>query len=596
MKRNTITKRRRMESAVKGELVEIERFKNCSRTYVSEMLISRLTQSSQQSTIKFNLHVDSMYEQLLTNEVQDMSFKTTNVLACKSSNFNSLLNKMFNKLLSEEEQFISKKSGWSLKSIDCIQLRINTVNPLKGGKTYLDLPSHIKKKKQLLILDDNNRCFTSFGNKPCKNKLWGETGLIRHKEMCIKNKLGRPIMFEKGDDDFIYFKNYKNTQRIPIFEIPRKVVIYRGNKINDIYKTHLPINELTLKEEKNFQKAKLTNPSFVPIFFHNLAYDSHFIIRELGCNDKDIHVIPNSSEKYISFSKAIAPKFNIKFVDTYRFMAEKLSKLAKNLSEDKSRFRETIKIFSIDVLDLVTRKGVFPYEYVDSWSKLNDSFLPSKLKFYNTLTDENITDDDYIHAKNVWNMFNIKTLDEYSDHYLKTDVAILADVFENFRDLCLSTLELDPAYYMTAPGFALKCPNMLLFIENSIRGGITQSTKRYAKANIPNIEGLNYNSNEPITWLTYLDCVNLYGKSMLTELPFKDFEWVDDLNIDVTKIADDSEVGYILEVDVDYPKNLHKTHNDFPFLPLNECPPNSNVKKLLTTLLPKKTILFITKI
>jgi len=839
-----------MESA-EGGLVEIERFKSCSRTfivknkeeiidyhvffsYVSEMLISRLTQSSQQSTIKFNLHVDSMYEQLLTGEVQDMSFKTSNVLAYKSSDFNSLLNKMFNKLLSEEAQFISKKSGWSLKSIDCLQLRINKVNPLKGGSTYLDLPSHIKKKKaviniknndnecfkysiltkynnrlnkskfnkkyfdmletksglnfkcidfptpitqikkfekinnvsiniyslddknlifplhitniekknhfDLFLFDNNNtshycyinnfsrfirsqrtkncskliickRCFTSFGNKPCKSKLWGETGLIRHKEMCIKNKLGRPIMFEEGDDDFIYFKNYKNTQRIPIviyadfecilnpkqpdkfiqsskkpktcithlhklmsygfyvkvdyniipkklikkFEIPRKVVIYRGknaakkfmnsmisigNKINDIYKTNLPINKLTLKEEKHFLKAKvcekclipfkdnnllkvrdhchitgnyrrcicvkcnfqLTSPSFVPIFFHNLTYDSHFIIRELGCNDKDIHVIPNSSEKYISFSKEIAPKFNIKFVDTYRFMAEKLSKLAKNLSEDKLKFRETIKVFSIKVLDLVTRKGVFPYEYVDSWSKLDEPFLPSKLDFYSSLSDENITDDDYVHAKNVWNIFNIKTLGEYSDHYLKTDVAILADVFENFRDLCLSSLELDPAHYMTAPGFAydcmlkytkielerLKCPNMLLFIENSIRGGITQSTKRFAKANIPNIKGLNYNSNEPIKWIIYLDCVNLYGKSMLTELPFKDFEWVDDLNIDVTKIADDSEVGYILEVDIDYPKHLHKTHNDFPFLPLNECPPNSKVKKLLTTLLPKK--------
>ncbi|XP_022180830.1 uncharacterized protein LOC111041004 [Myzus persicae] len=479
MKKNTITKRRRMESA-EGELIEIERFKSCSRTfivknkeeiidyhvffsYVSEMLNSRLTQSNHQSTIKFNLHVDSTYEQLLTGEVQDMSFKTSNVLACKSSDFNSLLNKMFDKLLSEEAQFISKKSGWSLKSIDCIQLRIN----------------------------------------------------------------------------------------------------------------------------------KLTSPSFVPIFFHNLTYDSHFIIRELGCNDKDIHVIPNSSEKYISFSKEIAPKFSIKFVDTYRFIAEKLSKLGKNLSEDKLKFRETIKVFSIKVLDLVTRKGAFPYEYVDSWNKLDDSFLPSKLEFYSSLTDENITDDDYIHAKNVWNMFNIKTLGEYSDHYLKTDVAILADVFENFRDLCLSTLELDPAHYMTAPGFAydcmlkytkiklerLKCPNMLLFIENSIRGGINQSTKRFAKANIPNIDGLNYNSKEPITWITYLDCVNVYGKSMLTELPFKDFEWVDDLNIDVTKIVDNSEVGYILEVDIDYPKHLHKTHNDFPFLPLNECPPNSKVKK-----------------
>ncbi|KAF0706080.1 Uncharacterized protein FWK35_00030763, partial [Aphis craccivora] len=77
------------------------------------------------------------------------------------------------------------------------------------------------------------------------------------------------------------------------------------------------------------------------------------------------------------------------------------------------------------------------------------------------------------------------------------------------------------------------------------------------------------NSNEPITWITYLDCVNLYGKSMLTELPFKDFEWVDGLNIYVTKIDDNSEVGYILKVDVDYPKNFHKTHNDFHFLPKN---------------------------
>ncbi|KAL4083510.1 hypothetical protein QTP88_028826 [Uroleucon formosanum] len=164
---------------------------------------------------------------------------------------------------------------------------------------------------------------------------------------------------------------------------------------------------------------------------------------------------------------------------------------------------------------------------------------------------------------------------------------------------------------MTAPGFAydcmlkytkielerLKSPNMLLFIENSIRGEITQSIKRLAKANIPNIEGLNYNSHEPITRITYLDCVNLYGKSMLTELPYKDFEWVDDLNIDVTNIANDSEVGYILKVDIDYPKHLHKTHNDFQFLPLNECPPNSKdrtiySKNLMAIHQHKETIKF----
>ncbi|XP_060855504.1 uncharacterized protein LOC132933207 [Metopolophium dirhodum] len=294
-------------------------------------------------------------------------------------------------------------------------------------------------------------------------------GLIEHQHNCRKNQLGKPIMFEEGDDDFIYFKSYKKTQRIPI-------VIYAD------------------------------------------------------------------------FECILTPKKPDEFIQSY------------------------------------------------------DTFLPSKLEFYNSLTDEKISDEDYIHAKNVWHTFDIKTLGEYSDLYLKTDVSILADVFENFRDLCLSTLELDPAHYMTAPGFAFDCMlkytkvklsrlkeyNMLLFFEKSIRGGICQSTKRYVKAIIPNIEGLDYNANEPITWITYLDCVNLYGKSMLTELPFKDFEWVDDLNIDVTKIADDSEVGYILEVDIEYPKHLNKYHNDFPFLPFNECPPNSKVEKLLTTLSPKK--------
>jgi len=554
------------------------------------------------------------------------------------------------------------------------------------------------------------RCFTTFRKKPSK-KLWGTKGLNIHKELCRKNDLGRPIMFEDGDDDFTYFKNFKKTKRIPIviyadfecilkrekaeknkktktktktysthlhtimsygfyvkidyniipkklikmFKIPSKVVIYRGenaakkfmrtmldigNRIYNIYQINIPMIKLTEEEKNKFQKTEvcecclksfkdfnllkvkdhchftgryrqclclscnfeMTNVSFVPIFFHNLSYDSHFIIRELGCNDKDIHIIPNSSEKYISFSKEIVSRFSIKFVDTFRFMASSLSSLADNLSEDKTRFRETIKIFPIDKLDLVIRKGVFPYEYVDNWDKLNKTCLPSKSEFYNSLKDEKISDDDYLHAKNVWKLFNIKTLGEYSDLYLKTDITILADVFENFRDLCISTLKLDPAHYMTAPGFAFDCMlkytkvklerlkdyDFYLFFEQSIRGGICQSSKRYSKANIPDIKGLNYNSNEPNKWIMYFDCVNLYGKSMSTELPYKDFQWYNNLNLDVTTIPDDSKVGFILEVDIEYPKYLHKLHNDFPFLPYNECPPNSKVKKLLTTLLPKK--------
>ncbi|KAF0751969.1 Uncharacterized protein FWK35_00016666 [Aphis craccivora] len=229
-------------------------------------------------------------------------------------------------------------------------------------------------------------------------------------------------------------------------------------------------------------------------------------------------------------------------------------------------------------------------------------------------------------------VFNIKTLGEYSDLYLKTDVAILTDVkLERLTDynmllyfessirggICqsvkryakanipdikglnynpnksiswityLDCLEINNYFIIKRKKYILHYKNLKQVIAN---GGISQSVKRYAKANIPDIKGLNYNPNKSISWITYLDCVNLYGKSMLTELPFKDFEWVDDLNIDVTKIPDNSEV------DIDYPEYLHEKHNDFPFLPLNECPPNSKVKKLITTLSSKKNIYYTIKI
>ncbi|KAE9530026.1 hypothetical protein AGLY_011488 [Aphis glycines] len=437
--------------------------------------------------------------------------------------------------------------------------------------------------------------------------------------MCSKNELGRPIMFEEGKENkFIFFKSYKKTSRIPFVIYADFECILKPKQTNEFtetskkpqvsktYITHL--HEIMsyafyVKVDYNIISEKLMQQFKIPtniIIYRGIDAAKKFIENMIDISKKinDIYQInvpmitlTEKEEKEFQIAK-VALRFSIKFVDTFRFMASSLSELAENLLEDKSRFKETLKLFSNKTLDLVTRKGVFPYEYIDNWSKLNETRLPSKSAFYNSLKDEEINNNDYSHAKKIWKVFNIKTLGEYSDLYLKTDVAILTDVFENFRDLCLSTLSLDPAHYMTAPGFAFDCMlkytkvklekltdyNMLLYFESSIRGGICQSVKRYAKANIPNIEGLNYNPNKSISWITYLDCVNLYGKSMLTELPFKDFEWVDDLNIDVTKIPDDSEVGYILEVDIDYPQYLHEKHNDFPFLPLNECPPNSKSK------------------
>jgi len=136
-------------------------------------------------------------------------------------------------------------------------------------------------------------------------------------------------------------------------------------------------------------------------------------------------------------------------------MATSLSTLATNLiTPNLEKFRITAKHFSNNDLPLVTRKGVYPYDFTDDWCKLEQTSLPPVEDFYSILTEEHVKDTEYQFAIEVWNHFNCQTLGEYSDLYLKVDVLLLADVFENFRDLCLNTYHLDPAYYYTAPGFS----------------------------------------------------------------------------------------------------------------------------------------------
>ena len=103
---------------------------------------------------------------------------------------------------------------------------------------------------------------------------------------------------------------------------------------------------------------------------------------------------------------------------------------------------------------LLLRKGVYPYEYMDSWEKFDETTLPPKEAFYSNLNLEDISDEDYAHAQKVWDVFEIKNLDEYHDLYVQSDTLLLEDVFENFRHMCFEIYELDPAYFVSAPGLA----------------------------------------------------------------------------------------------------------------------------------------------
>ena len=163
------------------------------------------------------------------------------------------------------------------------------------------------------------------------------------------------------------------------------------------------------------------------------------------------------------------------------------------------------------------RKGVYPYEYMDNWERLKETSLPSKESFYSNLNMEDIDDIDYRHGNNVFTKFKLKNLGDYHDLYVQSDALLLVDVFENFRDMCLKEYELDPAHFLSLPGLAwqacLKKTNielelltdydMLLMVEEGIRGGICRSIYEYAKANNKYMK--NYNNNEESSHIQYLD-------------------------------------------------------------------------------------------
>ncbi|GFW06083.1 uncharacterized protein TNCV_4478751 [Trichonephila clavipes] len=223
-------------------------------------------------------------------------------------------------------------------------------------------------------------------------------------------------------------------------------------------------------------------------------------------------------------------------------------------------------------------KGIYPYEYMDTFQKFNEGCLPSKEAFFSSLTNETVSDDDYAHCQNVWKSFNLKTLGEYHDLYVTSDVILLADVFQNFRQLCLNFYKLDPCHCYTAPGLAWQAClymsrvklelftdlDMHLFVERGIRGGISMISHRFSSANNKYLD--SYDENKPSKYILYLDANNLYGWAMSQPLPTHGFEWITQ-PIDFMEIPDESDIGYILEVDMDYPQNLHNLHNDYPLAP-----------------------------
>ena len=388
-----------------------------------------------------------------------------------------------------------------------------------------------------------------------------------------------------------------------------------GEKLgNDRVRDHCHYTGCYRGAAHNTCNLKYRKPESVPVFFHNLTgYDSHLFIKKLGSSNKKetIECIPNNEEKYITFTKTIITgeytnkkgeeknkTFNIVFKDSLKFMSSSLGALVNNLP--KNGFKNISKYYTPEEVELIKQKGFYPYEYMNTEEKFNDTKLPPREVFYSKLSGKGISEKNYKHACNVWNTFKMKTFKDYHKLYNETDVLLSADVFENFRNLCLKIYGLDPVYYYTAPGLAwdaclkmtninlelLSDPNMLLMFEKGIRGGISIISNRYGEANNKYM-GNRFNKNELNKYLMYLDANNLYGCAMSEKLPIHSFKWLTSgemeklFNNRVVQIWE--KTPCILEVDLEYPENLHDLHNDYPFCPERvEC--KNGVEKLIPNL------------
>ena len=327
------------------------------------------------------------------------------------------------------------------------------------------------------------------------------------------------------------------------------------------------------------------------VAFHNFKnYDCHQIIKH-GI-DKfphwQISIVPQTKEKYMTLRARIPvdqtrdgkPIYcSLVFLDSFQFMASSLATLASNL--DNLPFTDVLKKDHPNISDeIIKRKGIFPYSYFDSFSRLQELSLPPRAVFRNDLSGEECTEEDYLFAQRAWQEFGCQNFGDYLMVYLKLDVLLLACVFEKFREKTLEQDGLDPVHFVSLPGLSFESAfkmsgeriellddlEMYTYFERGIRGGMTFTNTHRVRN-----ERITQNGIQYMQHLAYIDENNLYGNALRKPLPHSEFCWVEDLSVFtrdfILCLDEEGEWGYTFEVDLGYPEHLHDATADFPLAP-----------------------------
>lgn len=376
----------------------------------------------------------------------------------------------------------------------------------------------------------------------------------------------------------------------------------RTNRINKV-NTHIVRDHCHLTGQFRGYACNSCNlnakqSKYIPVFFHNLkGYDAHLLMKYMGhldlngensrdSRDRKIKVIATNQEKYISFTLMNT----YRFVDSCAHIPASLEDLTISLKKSgHDKFIMTKRYFG-ENYTLFLEKGVYPYNYCKSLEDYNRTKLINQADFYDKMTNQPCSNSDYSHYKNVYNKM-CSNFKDYTLLYNISDVLLLSDIYENHVNMCMQYYKLDPSHSYTSPGYSwsaflsqkqhkielLSDINMDLDFRSILRGGVSVISHRFAQAN--NKYMTNYNPKKESSFIIPTDCVNLYGFCMAQKLPYADYHYEENLDLDywmdVIKNSNETDsIGYVLFVDLDYPDNLHELHNDYPL-----CAENLDVNK-----------------
>ena len=355
-----------------------------------------------------------------------------------------------------------------------------------------------------------------------------------------------------------------------------------------------------------------TVPHEVPIYFHNMSgFDGHFLLRNLHderIRQNSLNMLCVNTEKFVSLN------FNsFRINDSFSFLKSSLANLWSLLKAKRDSYFPIIRESDLVKTDgkfdetkynlIVKNKGIYPYDFFTSFDDFELTELPSKEKFYNQLTENFVSDEDYSYAVEIFAAFKCKNLRDFTNIYVKSDCLLLAEIWQNFRFFCYENFELWPEHFVSMPALCYQAAlkhtgvqlelitdvDIYLFFETALRGGFCSQMQRFAISRLTDAEREQvgdaydeYVENCGLPNLLYIDANNLYGRAQCFNLPTGEFEWLKEEDVKlleermVAKSSFDNKTrasihklsqedyGCFLEVDIEYPDEIKEKTKSFP--------------------------------